>query len=302
MLEDAQPRVLVTQEELLNNIDGAFRTVCLDSHSQEIASQPIALPSPIAGPENLAYVMYTSGSTGKPKGVQIEHRAVVNLVTSMAREPGIKPEDHLLASSTLSFDMSTLEMFLPLTNGARMTVICKRDSHGRLTPRRYHGGSGITVFQATPATWRLLLAAGWKGKDDLKILIGGEAVPQDLIQSLMPRCASLWHMYGPTETTVWSTACHLTSATEKITIGRPIANTQIYILDKHLSRCPLACPAICLLGVMALQEGITTGRIDSRAFSTLIHLCETLTNRRKIYKTGDRARYLEDGRLIFLGT
>ncbi|MDX1416627.1 MAG: amino acid adenylation domain-containing protein, partial [Candidatus Promineifilaceae bacterium] len=302
ILEDAQPQVVVSQENLRNNIDDAVDVVCIDTHRAQIASCPTYPPSVEVTPENLAYIMYTSGSTGRPKGVQIEHRSVVNFLSTMANEPGIKPDDHLLAATTLSFDISVLELLLPLVTGAQVTIISRDMAMDGLLLSQLIEDAGITFFQATPVTWRLLLAAGWTGKEDLKILIGGEAVPRDLVQALIPRCAALWHMYGPTETTVWSTTCRLVSAEEPLTIGRPIANTEIYILDKDLQPLPIGAVGDLFIG----GDGVARGyykRLDLTAerFLSNPFLEELPESSSIIYKTGDRARYLEDGRIKFLG-
>ncbi|MFO7661359.1 MAG: amino acid adenylation domain-containing protein [Chloroflexota bacterium] len=305
ILEDSRPAVLVTQENLITNLDiddASFTAVCLDTQQQAIASQPVDPPRSGVGAKNLAYVMYTSGSTGRPKGVQIEHRAVVNLLTSMAREPGLDPDDHLLALTTLSFDISVLEVLLPLLVGARLTIIAKEAAVDALLLSQVIEEAGITVMQATPVTWRLLLAAGWPGKVGLKVLSGGEALAPDLAQALLTRCGSLWNYYGPTETTVWSTGCRIISATERVTIGRPIANTQVYILDKHLEPLPIGSDGDLYIGGDGVSRGyynrpdLTAERFLPNPFQR-----ECAENSPIIYKTGDRARYLADGRLIFLG-
>ena len=150
-------------------------------------------------------MIYTSGSTGTPKGVQIPHRAVVNFLTAMAREPGMTAHDTLLAVTTLSFDIAGLELFLPLTVGGRVVIAPRATAIDGWKLSQLLHDSGATIMQATPATWRLLLASGWHGEPHLKILCGGEALPPELARELLPRCSSLWNMYGPTETTIWST-------------------------------------------------------------------------------------------------
>ncbi|MEM7119606.1 MAG: amino acid adenylation domain-containing protein, partial [Chloroflexota bacterium] len=293
MVEDAQIRFLITQEALATNLTGDFVTIALDQQQKSITAQPTTPPVHQATAENLAYVIYTSGSTGKPKGVQISHRAIVNLLTSMAREPGITAEDHLLAGTTLSFDISALEIFLPLLVGAHLTVLPKETAMDGLLLAEKIAQADITIFQATPATWRLLLLAGWQGKPNLKVLVGGETVPEDLIASLLSRCSALWHMYGPTETTVWSTSCQLTSAARPITIGRPIANTETYILSKTLQPVPVDTVGDLYIGGDGVARGyynrptLTAERFIPNPFSGASPT---------IYKTGDRARYLEDGR------
>jgi non-ribosomal peptide synthetase component F len=181
--------------------------------------------------EAIAYVIYTSGSTGKPKGVCVPHRAVANFLSSMRREPGLAADDRLLAVTTLSFDIAVLELLLPITSGACVVIATRGEIiDGRALSELIHARA-ISVMQATPSTWRMLIEAGWSGRCGLKALCGGEALPADLAGKLIERCDSLWNMYGPTETTVWSSCVRITNSDAPISIGRPIANTSIWILD-----------------------------------------------------------------------
>src|SRR5438034_9950972 len=193
MLEDSQAPVVVTQRRLLEALPkGRARFVCLDSEWKLIAREDQENPCETLSAEDLAYVIYTSGSTGKPKGVQIPHRAVVNFLNSMRREPGLTSTDVLLAVTTLSFDIAALELYLPLTIGARLVIASREAAHDATKLANLLSSSGATVMQATPATWRLLIAAGWRGNRHLKILCGGEALPSDLAGQLLTRSASLW--------------------------------------------------------------------------------------------------------------
>ncbi|MEO0645546.1 MAG: amino acid adenylation domain-containing protein, partial [Cyanobacteria bacterium J06650_10] len=209
-------------------------------------------PGSSATPHNLAYTIYTSGSTGKPKGVQIKHRAAVNFLYSMRQKPGLTQQDSLLAVTTISFDIAVLELYLPLMVGARVvlasqSVVSDAQQLADLLTR-----SKATVMQATPATWQMLLAGGWKGateehttnqqrgqqKDQqklrsLKMLCGGEALPRDLANQLLERGQSLWNMYGPTEATVWTAACEIKAGTEPVPVAGPVANTQLYIVETN---------------------------------------------------------------------
>ncbi|MFL6202032.1 MAG: condensation domain-containing protein, partial [Thermoanaerobaculia bacterium] len=192
-------------------------------------------------PNNLAYILFTSGSTGRPKGVQIPQRALVNFLLSMAREPGLTADDVLLAVTTLSFDIAGLELLLPLIVGARVEIATREEaSDAELLKKRL---AGATVVQATPATWRMLLDAGWEGSD-LKALCGGEALPSDLAAKLLPRVGSLWNMYGPTETTIWSATRRVAQEEEgtSIAVGGAIANTSLYVLDRRLEPVPVGVP------------------------------------------------------------
>ena len=208
-----------------------------------------------ATPDNAAYVIYTSGSTGLPKGVVIQHRAVVNFMMSMLREPGLSSADIIVAVTTFSFDIAALELFLPLCVGARIEIASREDA---LDPGRLAtlvAKSQATIMQATPATWRMLVDWGWKDAPQLKVLCGGEALPRELASKLRERVRELWNMYGPTETTIWSTVDRVDTGDEPILIGRPIANTQIYILDDRLRPVPVGIPGELFIAGAGLARG-----------------------------------------------
>ena len=255
MLADADAPILLTQGSLLSRLPVTkARMICLDEDHDVIDQQSTELPPAATGPANLAYVIYTSGSTGEPKGVEITHGSLVNFLESMQRMPGMKAGDAILALTTISFDIAALELFLPLTTGAR-TVIVTRDvlvDPNRLSEKIVD--HGITIMQATPATWRMLLNAGWIGDPKLKVLCGGETMPPDLARRLLACCGELWNLYGPTETTVWSTCGRIQSA-DAITIGRPIANTQVHILDEDRQLVPVGVTGELVIGGLGLARG-----------------------------------------------
>lgn len=241
MLEDAQVSVLLTQTNLLEQLPKSeAEAICLDKDWEANANCETS-KSDQTTPENLAYLIYTSGSTGKPKGVQVPHKTVVNFLTSMREKPGLTDEDVLLSVTTLSFDIAVLELLLPLTVGATTVVVSRKTAMDGGELLKTLGISGATVMQATPATWRLLLAAGWEGSKQLKILCGGEALPHTLARELVNLAGSVWNMYGPTEATVWST-CYEIKSDVKSLIGQPIANTQIHLLDSYQQPVPIGVP------------------------------------------------------------
>ena len=294
VLQDASSAVLLTSETLAANLDPAgAKVICVDRDHRLISRQP-ATPVPHrAGPANLAYVIYTSGSTGKPKGVQIEHRAAVNFMGSMQREPGLSAEDTLLAVTTLSFDIAGLEMFLPLVTGAKIVVAPRETIIDGFDLIKKLGEHKVTLMQATPATWRLLLAADWTGTRGLKILCGGEPLPADLAGQLLSRCDSIWNMYGPTETTIWSTCCKITDAAD-IHIGRPIDNTLIRIVDERFHPVPIGVPGELLIGGDGLARGY-----HNRPDLTAEKFIQIPGGR--FYRTGDLARYRANGNIDCLG-
>ena len=299
MLEDAEVPLLITQAPLTANLPSVnSKVVLLDADWPEIAKQSDKSPALDLDPENRAYVIYTSGSTGKPKGVEIPHRAVVNFLTTMADQPGMSASDRLLAVTTLCFDIAGLEMYLPLTQGALVEIVSREVASdgnqllGRLT------GSGATVMQATPATWRMLLEAGWTGDPRLKILIGGEAVSQKLASQLAQRSGSVWNVYGPTETTIWSTTSQL-DGERAVTIGRPIGNTEIFILDKVLQPVPIGVAGELHIGGDGLARGYLK-RPELTAEKFISHPLNA-DPKARLYKTGDLVRYLPNGNIEFLG-
>jgi acyl-coenzyme A synthetase/AMP-(fatty) acid ligase len=224
---------------------------------------------------------------------------VVNFLTSMAREPGLAADDVLVAVTTLSFDIAVLELQLPLTLGATVVIASRDeaiDGHALSALLEQHRA---TVMQATPVTWRLLLEVGWTAGTPFKALVGGEALPKDLADQLLARGVELWNMYGPTETTVWSTCARITSTSNGITIGKPIANTTVYILDVQKNLCPIGVPGeLCIGG-----DGVTLGywnRPELTADRFIPDPFSTVPGAR-LYRTGDRARWRNDGTLEHLG-
>jgi amino acid adenylation domain-containing protein len=304
MAEDAQLALLVSTSTLAGpfGLPGE-RQLLLDTDAAAIASQPDQRLTPDASrdarPEDPAYVIYTSGSTGQPKGVVVPHRAVVNFLTSMAREPGLAADDVLVAVTTLSFDIAVLELQLPLTLGATVVIASRDEAMDGRALRALLEQTGATIMQATPVTWRLLIEAGWSGKARFKALVGGEALPKDLADQLLARGVELWNMYGPTETTVWSTCARMTDTAGGITIGKPIANTAVYILDAQKNLCPIGVPGeLCIGG-----DGVTLGYWNRSELTADRYIPDPFntTPGAMLYRTGDRARWRNDGNLEHLG-
>ena len=255
MANDAELNVIVSQDTLdSHSIAPSANIVCLDRDQPLIEQQIHEDLNTTINADQLAYVIYTSGSTGKPKGVQIPHKALTNFLCSMRTTPGIRSDDVLASVTTLSFDIAALEIYLPIISGAKVVVISAEEAmDGRRLGERLKNES-VTFMQATPATWRLLIDSGWEGKRDLKILCGGEAMPRDLANSLLSRSESVWNMYGPTETTIWSTLCEIVPEND-ITIGKPIANTDVYILDEKYRPVPIGVAGRLFIGGDGLARG-----------------------------------------------
>ena len=298
MLEDSRVVALLTSDSIQQHLPASQATILsIDRLREEIARESGEDPTSIVGAENLAYVIYTSGSTGRPKGVQISHRAVVNFLHSMRQRPGLSERDRMLSVTTLSFDIACLEIYLPLTTGACVEVATRRTAADGTALIAKIEESRCTVMQATPSTWRLLLEAGWAGKKELTILCGGEAMTRDLAAKLLPRCSSLWNMYGPTETTIWSSICEIRDASEPITIGKPIHNTQMYILDAHGDLVPMGARGeLCIGG-----DGLSLGYLNQPDLTAERFIQNPFDPGSRLYRTGDLARQRQDGEIECLG-
>ena len=298
MLVDAEVPVLVTQERLREGLpEHRAEVVSLDGHAEHIAAHAADPMASAAEAEDLAYVIYTSGSTGQPKGVEIPHRALVNFLTAMQREPGLAPEDVLLAVTTLSFDIAVLEIFLPLCCGARVVVASRETAVDGEALAALLSSTGATVMQATPTTWRLMVETGWSGDGRLKALVGGEAWGWNLAATLLERCSSVWNMYGPTETTIWSAVRQVQAGDERVSISGPIANTQLYVLDACLQPVPIGVPGELFIGGVGLARGYRKRpELTAERF-----LADPFEADGRLYRTGDRVRYRADGSLEFLG-
>ncbi|MFW2403321.1 MAG: amino acid adenylation domain-containing protein, partial [Gammaproteobacteria bacterium] len=299
MLEDSGSAMLVTSETVGHTLPAFDGTLIVVDGNGAVADIRRGVVRSCGGAvAGTAYVIYTSGSTGLPKGVCIPHSALTNFMVSMAREPGMSSGDRLLAVTTLSFDIAALELMLPLIVGGTVIVATTEttaDGHAL--------ASGIaacepTVMQATPSTWRMLLSAGWQGRPGMKILCGGESLDRTLAEQLLAGGHALWNMYGPTETTIWSTCARIADATAPITVGGPIANTRLHVLDGRMRAVPIGVAGELYIGGDGLADGY--------------HLRPELTGERfvtdpfmndggRLYRTGDRARWRRDGTIELLG-
>jgi amino acid adenylation domain-containing protein len=316
IFEEAKPLLVLTTRHLLAGLpETGTETLCLGE--ADALTARVHLPQSLPGQDaqhrsekvtqqNLAYVIFTSGSTGKPKGVQITHRSLINFLESMRREPGFSSQDVLLAVTTVSFDIAALELLLPLYTGATVCLALQPGNPESLLAdlSRYRP----TVMQATPATWKVLIAAGWKGDSKFKVLCGGEAIDTDLARSLLVRSGSLWNMYGPTETTIWSAALRVEEAgATGIPVGRPIQNTSFYVLDAFMNPVPQGVPGELWIGGEGLARGylnrpdLTDERFVPSPFPATSAGKASGATTARLYRTGDLVRYRPDGTLDFFG-
>ncbi|WP_424102173.1 non-ribosomal peptide synthase/polyketide synthase [Moorena producens] len=301
MLEDSGVEVLLTQQSLVESKPSHnTQMVYLDSEWGAIEEYSQDNLEVGVDSNNLAYVIYTSGSTGKPKGVQIHHKALVNFIESMQQKPGLESRDIFLSVTTLSFDIAGLELYLPLITGARLVVISREIATDGMLLAQSLDNYKVTTMQSTPATWRLLLTAGWKGNKELKILCGGEALDLTVAKELLKTSKQVWNLYGPTEATIWSAVALVDNkfSGSFVPIGFAINNTQIYILDGHLQPVPIGVSGELYIG----GDGLARGYLNRRELTKQKFIPNPFNSKsERLYKTGDLARYLPDGNIEFLG-
>jgi amino acid adenylation domain-containing protein len=302
LIEDSGVALIVTQTKLIDQLQGLVEatvaTVPLDGRWHDIESEAHGAPwdRPAVKGENLAYVIYTSGSTGNPKGVMIPHRGLTNVLFSLTRIPGLSAKDRLLAVTTYCFDIAGFELFGPLIVGAHCIIggagLSRdpqrfKDEIDRVRP---------TIMQSTPAVWTMLYQSGWRNEDRIRILCGGEALTDALKEEFLESGCEAWNLFGPTETTIWSTRLQI-KRHEPITIGRPLENTRIYIVDENLKPMPIGVPGeLCIAG-----DGLARGYHGKAALTAERFVDNPFEPGARLYRTGDVARWLADGNIEFLG-
>lgn len=299
ILEQSGARLLLTGTDARIHLDAAKQrgTIDLRKVQPQVNRYPkTGFPSR-ATPEGLSYILYTSGSTGKPKGVRITHRSVVNFLTSMLRTPGITAGDRLLAVTTYSFDISVLELFLPLISGAYVHVAAREvlDEPALLLGEMQKVSP--TVMQATPSFWQMLFDSGWEGDKRLKVLCGGEPLGIATGERLLAANCQVWNMYGPTETTIWSTVKRLNTVRDLASIGKPIQNTDIYILDPWQALVPIGVVGEIYIG----GDGVAQGYHDRPDLTAERFTPHFLKPGRQLYRTGDLGSWSPEGEIHFLG-
>jgi amino acid adenylation domain-containing protein len=249
--------------------------------------------------ESTAYAIYTSGSTGTPKAVLVPHPALSNILEALRSEFAVGEQDVAVAVTTLSFDIAAVEIFLPLISGGRVAIAQREQQEDGRALCELIERVKPTWFQATPATWRMLLDAGWSGSPTLTSVCGGEAMPRALADALLPRCARLFNVYGPTETTIWSTSERVRPGSGSVPIGRPLANTRLYILDKNREPVPRGVAGDLYIG----GAGVARGYLGRPELTAERFLPDRFVSdpAARMYQTGDIARWLPDGTVDYLG-
>ena len=297
MIEDSEATVFISEQAIVEKLPELnARTVLLDADSPIFASEHTGNPNIEVDPENLVYVIYTSGSTGQPKGVQLKQNALVNFLCSMQKEPGITANDVLLSLTTICFDIAALEVFLPLISGASVVI---KPREASLTPENLIESiytHGVTIMQATPVTWRMLLDHG--GVDiKIKALCGGEAMGDDLAEKLLQAGFDVWNLYGPTETTIWSSVCNVKQKSDAAIIGHPIANTEFLICNSMLTLQPIGVPGELIIG----GDGLARGYFHREEITREKFIPHPFAKGKTVYRTGDLVVRRPNGDIEFLG-
>ncbi|MEP6898316.1 MAG: amino acid adenylation domain-containing protein [Rhodanobacter sp.] len=282
---DRVPAVIASSRELL----------CV----AKLRAEPVdAVSLPDVHGDDLAYVLFTSGSTGEPKGVRILHRNLVNFLFGMRDTPGFGPDDVLCAVTTLSFDIAGLELYLPLIAGGRLVIATEALHREPMALFELIRTTGCTVLQTTPSLLQLLQGLGHEDVvRQLRLFVGGEALPLPLAHAMAGQCREFWNLYGPTETTIWSTVARIHPGTKPIPLGKPIANTQIYVLDAQGRPLPPLVTGEIWIGGDGVSDGylfrpeMTAERFVTNPF---------VTGDARMYRTGDLGSWRE-GNLYFHG-
>ncbi|MEO3406874.1 amino acid adenylation domain-containing protein [Mucilaginibacter sp. CAU 1740] len=299
MLSDSKAVVLLSSAKYKGHYESEAIEIVVEDEWPNLSNYPATEPTVEFTGNDLVYILYTSGSTGMPKGVQISHHSLVNFLYSMQKQPGMAANDKLLAVTTISFDIAGLELFLPLLSGAQVVIAdtnTAKDGRALLDIIR---SEKITTVQATPYTWRIMLEAGWDESTPIKVICGGEALPKELAERILGKASSLWNVYGPTETTIWSTIKQIKADDTAITIGRPIDNTSIYILDKNLNPLDTGTIGEIFIG----GDGLAAGYLNQPELTAEKFIADPFSGNPgdKMYRTGDLGRYMEDGEIECLG-
>ena len=295
MLSDAQVSVLLTDGKMEDGPE--VSCVSLTEEWPQISKKGEDNPPRQTGSEDLAYVIYTSGSTGKPKGVMIQHSSVINLLSGIASMLSVTQQDKLLAITTSSFDISVLEFFVPLLNGCTLILADEKTVGDPELLISLMESSRPTIMQATPSLWGILLEAGWKGDQQLKVLSGGEYLPQSIGEKLLAFSGGLWNVYGPTETTIWSTGQKVETPEMVSAIGLPIQNTQVYILDDQLNLVPFGVAGALYIG----GAGLARGYCNNKPLTDEKFIENPFKQGTRIYNTGDLCKWNRGGYLEFVG-
>jgi amino acid adenylation domain-containing protein len=302
ILEECAPVAIVSDTAIRETLSG-FRglgdlpLLTVDEPAPSTGTLP-ALASDIQM-RDLAYTIYTSGTTGKPKGVRITHGALLNLICSIWQRPGVSLSDKTLAVAPISFDIATMDMFLPICSGGTLVIASREEAVDPFALADLIQQNDITVLQATPATWRMMLTSGWTGKRDLKMISGGEALPRELANELLRLGGELWNCYGPTETTIYSGVIQLKLEEGIVPVGPPIANTSFYVMDSQGFPVPPGVPGELYIG----GRGVSPGYVSRPELTSQRFVPERFGKVQDgyVFCTGDLVRLVKGNEFEFFG-
>ncbi|URC12220.1 amino acid adenylation domain-containing protein [Flavobacterium sp. B183] len=296
IIENSQIKLLINEKGYVLHTDDEVQVLSLETILEKAAGLE-GKPFLKVSPHDTAYILYTSGSTGNPKGVEIGHQSLLNFLSSMQQEPGVRPSDVFFSVTTYSFDISILEFFVPLLSGAALYIANQEILGDPEVIIQKIEEIQPTIIQATPSFYQMLFNADWNGDKRLKVLCGGDLLSEALAEKLISHSLEVWNMYGPTETTIWSSLKKLEHAKEASNIGKPIHNTQIYILDSFLSPKPIGTPgAIYIAG-----DGLAKGYYKNTTLTQEKFIKNPFQANGLLYETGDVGRWNDKGEIEFLG-
>jgi amino acid adenylation domain-containing protein len=301
ILDDAKPVLYLTQSSLLDKLPATVENSVFMDDERSFGDEP-AVNTGLGNPLTPAYILYTSGSTGKPKGVQIKQHSLVNLVNSFSNMMKITPEDVYLSVATIAFDIAELDMYLPLFNGARVVIASQETAMDMDLLMTRFESCRATLFQATPVTYKMLLLNNWKGKNDLRVITGGDALTKDQGRALLGICKEVWNCYGPTETTIYSTGGRINTEDVVgegiVNIGRALDNNYMYVLNPSRVPVPVGVPGELYIG----GDSVSPGYLNLPGMTAEKFLKDPFSGDPDgtMYRSGDLVKYLPDGRLVFL--
>ena len=299
ILEDAAPAVIITERELKHKVSASSCETIISIDDNAYCPSGKNIDYPVINGNDLAYIIFTSGSTGRPKGVEVYHHGLSTLLSAVKDKPGLTSKDTMLAVSTISFDIAAVDMFLPLVTGATVRIVPYISTINGDELKILIEHDEITFFQATPASYRLLIGSGWQGDSRLTLISTGEALPFELAQELLKRCSHLWNMYGPTETTIWSSAHEVKKGETFISIGKAIKGTQLLVLNKQMKPVPIGISGELYIA----GDGVAKGYYANKELTNASFLPNSYSKiaGAKMYKTGDLVRFGLDMNLEYLG-
>ena len=296
IVDNSQSKILISEKEY--ELEGV-EEVAIVSLENILAGIDVfeGNRSTVISPEDTAYIIYTSGSTGNPKGVEIGHQALLNFLTSIQQKPGVSSKDLLFSVTTYSFDISILEFFTPLLSGATLYIASQGILADPNSIIKKIEEIQPTIIQATPSFYQMLFNADWHGDKALKVLCGGDLLSEALAEKLLNNSLEVWNMYGPTETTIWSSIKKIEHPKEASNIGKPINNTQFYILDEFLSPKPIGTSgAIYIAG-----DGLAKGYYKNEPLTNEKFIKNPFDATGLLYETGDVGKWNDKGEIEFLG-